>query len=64
MAAWCRTLAGKMLGKKVQVEADKQRAQAEAAAASTAAQEARFELARRLTEVPFPASPVIILKLA
>ncbi len=39
-----------MLGKKVQVEADKQRAQAEAAAAAAAAQEARCELARRLTE--------------
>lgn len=39
-----------MLGKKVQVEADKQKAQAEAAAAAVAAQEARFELARRLTE--------------
>lgn len=50
-----------MLGKKVQVEADKQRAQAEAAAASAAAQEARFELARRLTEATLPASPLFKL---
>lgn len=46
-----RSLAGKMLSKKAQVEADRQRAQAETVAAAASAQEARFELARRLTEV-------------
>lgn len=46
-----RSLADKMLGKKVQPEADKQRAQTEAVAAAAAAQEARYELARSLTEV-------------
>jgi hypothetical protein len=40
-----------MLMKKVQPEVDKQKAQAEAVAAAASAQEARYELARSLTEV-------------
>lgn len=46
-----RTLADRMLMKKVQPEVDKQKAQAEAVAAAASAQEARYELARSLTEV-------------
>ena len=48
---WRRSLAGKMLSKKTQGETDRQRAQAETVAAGAAAHEARYALARRLTEV-------------
>lgn len=51
-----RSLAGKMLSKKAQAEADRQRAQGETVAAAAAAQESRFELARRLTEVSHSAA--------
>jgi hypothetical protein len=45
-----RSLAGKMLSKKAVAEEERQRAQSDTVAAAASAQEARFELARRLTE--------------
>ena len=48
----CRTLAGKVLSRqKTAPPEERQRVQAEAATAQAAAEEARFDLARKLTEV-------------